>query len=322
MLQDEADTPTPFSLPTTVDKLRSLLPPIARATDRLPQALARFCAIYGIDFGRQREDVRHYMGVIASADERLCTHVYRRAGATQTLLLIHGYLDHSGLYKHLIGWALDQGYDVVMFDLPGHGLSSGEPAAIADFKDYADALAAVVGACQLDQSSTLVMAQSTGCAALMEYARHYDWPFQRTVMLAPLLRPVQWTTVWWAHLFLGGLRRRVPRQFQPNSGNTEFLDFIKNDPLQSQTLSVRWVGALKRWLRSMKYQPLGVDSLLIVQGDKDNTVDWRWNLPRLLRLFPRRQLMILKGGRHHLANETVGLRMCYLRVVEDYLKPQ
>jgi hypothetical protein len=53
-----------------------------------------------------------------------------------TVIIVHGYLDHSGLYGRLIRWSLEQNYNVICFDLPGHGLSSGEPANIDSFATY------------------------------------------------------------------------------------------------------------------------------------------------------------------------------------------
>jgi alpha-beta hydrolase superfamily lysophospholipase len=56
-----------------------------------------------------------------------------------------------------------------------------------------------------------------------------------------------------------------------------------------------------------------------VQGDADTTLDWRYNLPQLQRLFPRAQVYMVAGGGHHLANESQHLRSEYLGVVTNYL---
>ncbi len=319
MSEASSEATASFSLPTTVEKLRATLPALDRATAYPDPLLLRFCALYGIDFSQQREGITHFMGRISSGDYKLCTHVYRQKNAKATLLLVHGYLDHSGLYAHLIGWGLDRGFNVIIFDLPGHGLSTGATTAINSFGEYAQAIDDVVSTCQLDQTHCIVMGQSTGCAALLEYARNCDYVFQHTIFLAPLLRPIKWHSIWWLHLLAGRFIKSVPRRFNSNSGEEQFNAFLKADPLQSHSISSKWVGALKRWLATLHYEPVGIPSALIIQGDDDNTVDWRWNLPRFEKLLPNAQVMILNRAQHHLANETSELRACYLRVVEDYL---
>ena len=44
--------------------------------------------------------------------------------AGPTVLLSHGYLDHAGFQRPLLAWLLQHGYNVIVFDQPGHGLSS------------------------------------------------------------------------------------------------------------------------------------------------------------------------------------------------------
>ncbi|SUV72968.1 lysophospholipase [Acinetobacter baumannii] len=40
-------------------------------------------------------------------------------------MLLHGYLEHSGIYQPIIREILEQGFSVITYDLPGHGLSNG-----------------------------------------------------------------------------------------------------------------------------------------------------------------------------------------------------
>ena len=47
---------------------------------------------------------------------------------------------------------------------------------------------------------------------------------------------------------------------------------------------------------------------LVIQGDQDTTVDWRWNLARIRETFPAAEIRILQGARHHLVNESPELR--------------
>ena len=106
--------------------------------------------------------------------------------ALANLLVVHGYYDHIGLFGKLLQWGLENRCNVVALDLPGHGLSTGEPAVIDDFGDYSCAIRDVLQRVRMPDLPLFVIAQSMGCAALVDFARRYEWPFAATVLLAPL----------------------------------------------------------------------------------------------------------------------------------------
>lgn len=225
-------------------------------------------------------------------------------------LLVHGYYDHVGLYRSLIEFCLSQQLDVVCFDLPGHGLSSGEVATIDDFRQYDDVFSQMVGQVQQLQLPIQVFGQSTGGAIILHYLltrglRQVDSPFAQVTLLAPLVRPMGWRTGKWMHALLHRFVKQLKRKFKPNSADAEFLRFIAElDPLQPRFLNVRWVGALKRWIPMIESQAATDIRVNIVQGDRDQTVDWRHNLQVLQQKFPQQRLLMLPGGQHHLVNES------------------
>lgn len=266
--------------------------------------------------------VEHVAGCVRSGNFDLAVHHWHQPGAASNLLLLHGYFDHTGLYNKLIEWALLHNCNVLIFDLPGHGLSSGEPAVIDDFGDYSRAIEEVLAAVKPPPLPLWVMAQSTGAAALVDYAGKYSWPFAATVLLAPLVRPAGWLGVKAGHSLLGGFIDSIPRKFAANSSDKVFLEFLKCDPLQSLRISLRWVGALRRWLRDLRRRDLGVGPALIVQGDSDATVDWRYNLDFIGQLFPGSRMEYLHGAGHQLANESARVRQAYLQDVAKWLAQQ
>lgn len=304
--------------PEQLQTLRHQLPPFGDAASASPE-LQEFCSYYGIDFALRRPNVEHIAGHVQSGDHTLAVHYWHQAGASANLLLLHGYFDHTGLFSKLIEWGLSRNCNVLIFDLPGHGLSSGESAVIDDFGDYSRAIADVLAAAQLPPMPLWVMAQSTGGAALVDFAGNYDWPFAATVLLAPLVRPAGW---WWVRLSqmaLGHFIDSVPRTFAENSSDRQFLTFLRHDPLQSRRISLRWVGALRRWLRDLQVVDLGVGPALIIQGDADSTVDWRYNMGVVVQLFPGSVVEYLPGAGHHLANESDEFLQGYLLSVEKWL---
>jgi len=302
----------------SLQALRAALPRFGDEA-RVP-GLDRYLAFYGLAFSREYVACRHRIGHVASGPYALATQCWELPGARHTLLLVHGFLDHVGLYRHIIGHALARQCNVIAFDLPGHGLSTGTPTAINDFSEYADAIQAVLHAVDLPPLPLQVVGQSTGGAALVAYARQCAaWPFTGTVLLAPLLRPAGWQRVRAAHALIHRFVDSVPRGFAQNSSDADFLAFVRADPLQSRRIHVSWVGALRRWLAELPIADLGVGPALLVQGDADGTVDWRFNLPRYGQLFPGLRIELLHGAGHQLANESETLRARYLRQVDRYL---
>jgi len=304
--------------PEQLRELRRDLPAFSEGAP-LPPGLQDFCRHYGIDFALRRPELSHRAGVIRSGQYALMAHRWLLPGASRNLLLLHGYFDHSGLFGRLVDYGLSRGCNVLLFDLPGHGLSSGEPAVIDDFGDYGRAVADVLEAGGLPELPQWVMAQSTGCAALVEFARAHPWPFDAAVLLAPLVRPANWFRVRAAHVLLHRFIDSVERVFIENTSDREFLDFVRRDPLQARRVPVRWVGALRRWVASLPAGDLGVGPALVVQGEQDRTVAWRYNLKIIRALFPGSRIECLEDARHHLANEGDLIRARYFRIVDDYL---
>lgn len=305
--------------PEQLQRLRLQLPAFGEGAKPSPE-LEAFCRDYRIDFAARLSQVEHAAGYVLSGSFRLAVHYWCQPGASANLFLLHGYFDHTGLFSKLIAWGLAHNCNVLIFDLPGHGLSSGAPAVIDDFGDYSRAIVDVLGAVNLPSLPLWVMAQSTGGAALVDYARKYGWPFAAVVLLAPLVRPAHWRRVWLAQVLAQRFVKSVPRGFSNNSSDLEFRAFLRRDPLQCQRIPLRWVGALRRWLRDLRQCDLGVGPALIVQGDADATVDWRYNIAAICKLFPGSQVEYLPGAGHQLANESTVYRREYLLGVERWLE--
>lgn len=296
------------------------LRPLAAATMALPheQAYRRF---YG--FG-QLPTEGSLLGYFQVGAYRIAAQVWLPPAPRATLLLIHGYYDHSGLYRHVIEWALGLGFAVLAIDLPGHGLSSGARASIGDFSEYQLVLqGALEQAAALDLPQPWhLCGQSTGGAILIDYllTGKPGPEVGEAILLAPLVRPRAWAWSQLSYRLLKPFIREIPRRFSDNSSDAEFIDFVHNrDPLQSRSLPTAWVGALSQWVPRIEGAPRSARSPLIIQGEADMTVDWQHNLRLLQDKFAAPEILRLAEARHHLANESAALRQRYFDFLRERL---
>ena len=134
------------------------------------------------------------------------------------------------------------------------------------------------------------------------------------------MRPFKWGTARWLHTLVKPFARSIKRVFTVNSGDPDFLDFLENkDPLQDRRLPARWVTALKRWLPGFEAADRVKISPVVIQGDQDETVDWRYNLKVIRAKFEDPDIHMLPGARHHLANERDEFRRKIFAIIDRYL---
>jgi alpha-beta hydrolase superfamily lysophospholipase len=289
------------------DSLRNSLQALAAQQPLSTEACA-YQRFYQLDL-----PVHSWLGRFRAAGFDIVAQVWTPPQPVATLFLMHGFYDHMGLYRHALQWALSQGFAVISCDLPGHGLSSGERASIADFCDYQtvlDALFAEAAGLQLPKPWHL-LGQSTGGAIIVDHLLHRgaQSPAQGQVMLmAPLVRPWAWGWSKLSYRLLNPFVNGIARRFSENTNDPAFMPFLVADPLQPRRLPTAWVGALVQWVRRIERAPGSMREVLIVQGENDTTVDWRYNLSVLRTKFASVQVLQVPGARHHLVNELPEIR--------------
>lgn len=280
---------------------------------------------YGINFAKTKTGVSHGFGAIDTGGFRIATHYWLPEKPKGTLVIVHGYYDHVGLYGNAIEFGLTQGFAVLAFDLPGHGLSSGERASIDAFDRYADVLDIVLThAQQLLPSPWFAMGQSTGGAVLLNHLWRYEVNrtaprLARIALCAPLILPKGWGIGRFLYALVHRFVERMPRKHSRNSHNPDFIHFVDHqDCLQSPWLSVRWVGAMKAWNRQFRSFTSLDRPVLVLQGTADQTVAWRYNLKQLARKLPRARLYFIEGAGHQLVNESDEYRQQVFAKLQDY----
>lgn len=296
----------------TPEQVQGQISPLSMALlgKDMPELINIYNQYYGLDLESKFIGLQHVVGTFDAAEFTICGHLFALPEAKGTVLLVHGYYDHVGIYNHIIEHCLSQGFNVFTYDLPGHGLSSGERAAIDSFRQYDHVFCAALEWAQKELASPLVViGQSTGGAVIINYllSRGIDktnTPFANIFLMAPLVRPVDWKVSKLFYYLARPFVKQLKREFTQNSDNLDFLSFIStSDPLQPLFLKTNWVGALKKWIKFIEAsQPVDLD-IHVIQGTQDGTVDYRHNMLVLEDKFKGFDVTFVEQGRHHLANE-------------------
>lgn len=286
--------------------------------------------LYNINFATEFAGAMHGFGYVDAVGFRIATQYWLPEKADGTLVVIHGYYDHIGIFDNVIRFALQRNLAVLAFDLPGHGLSSGDPAVIDSFNQYADVLAQI-----LQQSDAILpqplhaFGQSTGCAVVLNYLWRYAIEqhsvdrFRKIILCAPLVLARGWRGVYMGRFIYAAMRHFVQylhRGRARSSHDPEFNKFIMHhDCLQAKRLSLRWVGAMEEWNRLFRnFAPLQKE-VFVVQGTGDLTVDWRYNVPLIKQKLPQAKIHMIAEAGHQLINESNEYRTQVFAAIDQYL---
>jgi len=264
------------------------------------------------------------LGSVPVSGERIAVQVFRpRAAPSGTVIVIHGYLDHMGSYGSLVKRLLREGYRVVLYDLPGHGLSTGPRADLHSMEDYAKAFQAVRQAVEqlpAVPGPTHFVGHSTGASILLNEL-HQGRPLQgNVVLLAPLVRWAHYRKSTIAKAVASLIINSVPRRFRRCSSDPAFMKFLREkDPLQQRRIPFGWLKALSIWQAQFSKGKPFKKRLLVLQGTADGTVHWSHNLEVLSRRFPAAEVVRIEGADHHLVNERADYRSTTLEAVAQAL---
>lgn len=297
--------------PLTIDNLHDQLPldDIALTRSDDPN-LKPYLNFYQLPM--PNKSLSLYAGRLAVDGDHIFTMAWQPTNSIGTAIVVHGYMDHMGLFNHLIQNLLERQLRVVCFDLPGHGLSTGTPGYILDYGDYVGALESVISVTRRKFDGPLHgVGQSMGGAVLLKH--HIkdadDYPFTSLNLFAPLLQPKNWPINHILYLLTKPFFKTRKRVFRDSSWDQEFLYFLRYcDPLQARLMPLAWVGALKKWIQEFRRYEGGDLAINLIQGDADKTLDWETNLGVFEQKFPALNVHIIKDGNHHLVNEIESMR--------------
>lgn len=114
-----------------------------------------------------------------------------------TLVLIHGFGEHSGRYNHMASHLTDKGVQVFAIDLRGHGESDGKRGVIGDYDEFRhDLRAALNHARSLHDAAPadargpfILMGHSMGGGIALDHGLRHPEEVDGIIATGPLLRP-------------------------------------------------------------------------------------------------------------------------------------
>lgn len=247
----------------------------------------------------------HRMGTTRSGPSEIACHTWLVPQSRGTIFLVHGFYNHSGTWSpHIQRW-ISQGFSVVSFDLPGHGLSDGRRMDIDSMAEYTHALESVEDSMRTRAPMPWVLVgHSLGGGVVLDRATKSNYPYAQSVLLAPLLHYTSWTKVGIALPFVGLTTDHVSRGRKvASSSDSAFLKILLQDPLEGWQTGLAWLRAIRRWNEGLDTAKWATSRWVMLQGDLDATVDFRYQERWFGEHFPDLTTLRFPNARHHLHNE-------------------
>ncbi len=301
-----------------------------------------YLRFYGLDLAN--ETIEHRFGTFQSNGFVLAGHIFipletgrlqRPSGVNDalslkgfkpinykaTVVVLHGYLSHSGLLSKITRYLVEAGFAVAVYDLPGHGLSSGEPTMIEDFSQYSDSLGDFMSVIRpILHGPYYIIGHSTGSAVIIDYLLTGRDDFDKIILTAPLVRSDLWFLSKFVYRMYQPFTKNIPRLFRKVSSDKDFLRFVRcEDPLQAKKVSCRWIDALFKWNRKITNAKSINRPVKVIQGTSDNIVAWKYNLKFIQSKFSKAEIELIENGRHELFNESAEIRAMVFSQIKDFL---
>ncbi len=240
---------------------------------------------------------------------------HRMASPRGRLVIVHGFGEHRGRYRRLVGELLGAGFECHLFDLRGHGDSGGRRGHVGRFADYLDDLArfAAQAGRHTEPGSTapwVLFGHSLGGLIAADFVLRPDPPFAALGLSSPFFASPDSPP--FARLIAAVARRLRPRlrlhvPFSPRalSHDPRVVEAYARDPRVLDTFSPAWLGEVTAAQRRVLARAGGIRlPVLILVGSADRVAD-----PERSRAFferlgsPDKTIRTYDGLFHEVLNE-------------------
>nr|WP_255639734.1 alpha/beta hydrolase [Aquibacillus saliphilus] len=270
------------------------------------------------------ENIDFHFGKIEIDKNNISVQIFKPNKSKGTIFLLHGYLSHIGHLSRIIRFLNEQQYTVISYDLQGHGLSRGKTASVTHFSDYVITMEKLMNKATAEIPGPFyVIGHSTGAAITIDYLlRHKEHQIDKVILVAPLIRSNHWhlSRIGFSMAKLFPFVTDVKRNYRENTSEKSYLDFISNDPLQTDAIPLEWIGALIKWNEEIKSYKKTSTKTCIIQGNKDKTVDWKHNLVFTQEKFTNLEVVLIDNGKHELFNESKQIREIVFKKIHQFIE--
>jgi lysophospholipase len=105
-----------------------------------------------------------------------------------SIIIVHGWGEHSGRYGHVAAWLAGQGLDVTGYDQRGHGRSTGRRGDVARFAQYLADVVALRKRLQADAPGPqLLLGHSFGGLVVLRYLETAPEELTGAICISPFL---------------------------------------------------------------------------------------------------------------------------------------
>ncbi len=204
--------------------------------------------------------------------------------ARGTVVILHGYCEHRGRYRHVAAHLNRHGYHVLVGDLRGHGGSAGERGFVRRFTDYLEDTQAFLdcaaSALPAAGAKPILLGHSMGGLVGLQFALAFPAALRALALSAPFLGLKIAVPAWKRSLGLAAsllkptLRLPSGLRSADLSHDPEVGRSYDADPLVTHEATARWfteIIAAQADLR-MRAGRIHVPTLMQVAGD-DRIVD-------------------------------------------------
>ena len=238
---------------------------------------------------------------------------YSNPGARHTVIMIHGYGEHSGRYEKFPEKMRNLSAQFAVMDLRGMGKSEGARGDGGSFDEYLRDVSSFVEHLRATYSipkKFILFGHSLGGLVAVSWAMKHPDPVKLLILSAPFLGLKGSHLIGWANrlllLFSPRFVYRNPVRSRTLSHDPEEVAVHRKDPLILRHISARLIGEILRRTEMLRKQPIlsvPFPMHMLVSGE-ECVVDAQASRRFFERLVaPRKERTIFEGFFHEIFNE-------------------
>lgn len=243
-----------------------------------------------------------------------------------TVILTHGLGEHSNRYGHVVAAFVARGWQVIAWDLRGHGRSSGVRGDVADYEDLIADLAAVVAKYASPNRPWFFFAHSLGGQITLRYLQEKQPACSGAVIASPWLK-LAYTPPWWkvalarvAMFFWPTFVQSTGSRLERLSRDASHLASFPDLDLVHHAISARMYFALRTAGQQVLNDAAKVQvPLLLLHGDADPVTSHHATCELFEQVASAdKTLRIYPGTRHETHNDLD--RAQVIREITDWIE--